>query len=262
MVLGLSLTPTSVGMVLVEGDDADGVVLDHVIIDDTVIEGAAGSSETDSVAASVQRMRASAVGDGHRLLATGLPGSDHRAAAALRDTLTAGESGHEVVLVPQVHAASALAWAAGRSLGCATTAVMLIEREAATVSVVDTTGGHVLRVLRRSLHSPDAMAVLTEMITELDECGPRPDALFVAGSGVDIAAMTSYLQYAARFRVSAPEQPELALARGAALSAVHATCLEVDDSHEPQDETTADAPSTPGLWGDAGQLVAIASGAA
>jgi len=49
--------------------------------------------------------------------------------------------------------------------------------------------------------------------------------------------MTSYLQYAARIPVSVPEKAELALARGAALSAVGAACLDVGYPQEPQDQT-------------------------
>jgi len=262
VVQGLSLTPTSLGIVLVEGDQADGVVLDHVIVDATAIEDRASSRNADPVVAAVQRMRASAAADGHRLLATGLTGGDYPAAGALRDELVGGHTDDEVVLVSQVHAANVLAWAVGRAMGCATTALMSIDSETATVSVVDTAAGRTVYVLGRSMHSPNATAVLTEMVTALDEQQPRPDALFVVGSGVDIAAMTSHLRYAARIPVSAPEKPELALARGAALSAIGATCPDLGYSQQPQHQTTADVASAPALCGDPGQLVTAASGPA
>ena len=67
IVLGVSMTPTTVRMVLVEGDKADGVTVDHDVFDITAIDGAATSSASDQVIAAVLGTRESAVAAGHHL---------------------------------------------------------------------------------------------------------------------------------------------------------------------------------------------------
>jgi hypothetical protein len=53
IVLGVSMTPTTVRMVLVEGEKADGVTVDHDVFDITGIEGSATSSAAEQVVAAV-----------------------------------------------------------------------------------------------------------------------------------------------------------------------------------------------------------------
>lgn len=67
------------------------------------------------------------------------------------------------MLVAESHAASSLAQAVGRAVGYDTTALLFVDRDTATLSVVHTDDGSVVKVLSRTLHSADAMAVLTEM---------------------------------------------------------------------------------------------------
>ncbi len=122
------------------------------------------------------------------------------------------------MLVSRLHAAGALAQAVGRAVGYDTTALLFIERDTATLSVVQTDDGSVVKVLSRNLHSADAMAVLADMAgaVEAQECAAG--GLFVVGSGVDVSAVKDHLEHLCRVPVSAPEDPELALARGAALA--------------------------------------------
>ncbi len=67
------------------------------------------------------------------------------------------------MLVSELHAAGALAQAAGRAVGYGSTGLLFLDRDTATLSVVDGADGSVVKVLSRSLHSADAMAVLAEM---------------------------------------------------------------------------------------------------
>ena len=46
IVLGVSMTPTTVRMVLVEGEKADGVTVDHDTFDITTGDGSATAAET------------------------------------------------------------------------------------------------------------------------------------------------------------------------------------------------------------------------
>ena len=261
IVLGVSMTPTTVRMVLVEGDKADGVTVDHDVFDITAIDGAATSSASDQVIAAVLGTRESAVAAGHHLVSTGVSWRDRAEAAVLREALTA-RGIEDVMLVSELHAAGALAQAIGRAVGYGTTALMFIERDTATLSVVETADGSIVKVLSRSLHSDDAMAVLTEMVASLEAHESRPEGMFVVGSGVDVTSVKSHLKDLVSLAISAPEQPELALARGAALASANtprfdASTVGLAYSQEPEDGTTAGAAYPVGLAGAAAQLDAI-----
>ena len=57
IVLGVSMTPTTVRMVLVEGEKADGVTVDHDVFDITADDGSATSRAADQVAAACSAPR-------------------------------------------------------------------------------------------------------------------------------------------------------------------------------------------------------------
>ena len=254
--LGVSMTPTTIRMVLVEGERADGVIVDQDVIDLTAVDGAVPSSASERVIAAVLGTQESAIAAGHRLVSTGVTWSDRTEAALLRDAVTA-RGIDDVMLVSQLHAAGALAQAAGRLVGDDRTALLFVERDTATLSVVDSADGSIVQVLSRSLHSADAMAVLAEMVTSLDVHDARSQGMFVVGSGVDVTAVTSHLQSVAGMPVSAPDWPELALARGAALAAAQAPRFDASTvglaySKEPEDATTAGAAYSVSPAGDAG----------
>ncbi len=103
---------------------------------------------------------------------------------------------------------------------------MFIDRDTATLSVVQTDDGSVVKVLSRSLHSDDAMAVLAEMAAAVDAQDTAPQGMFVVGSGVDVTSVKSHLEGLVSLPVSAPDEPEIALARGAALASAHAPAFE------------------------------------
>lgn len=221
IVLGVSMTPTTVRMVLVEGEKADGATVDHDVFDITGTEDAAISNASEQVIAAILGTRESAASGSHRLLATGVTWSDHAEAAALREALAA-RGIEDVTLVSELHAAGALAQAAGGVVGHAKTALLFIERDTATVSVVDVSDGSIVKVHSRNLHSADALAVLTDMAASLEEDPAPPDGIFLLGSGVDVSSVKDHLKDHLTIPVSAPEEPEMALARGAALASANA----------------------------------------
>lgn len=246
LVLGVSMTPTTVRMVLVEGENADGVMVDHHVFPITASDAAAPSNASDQVMDAVLATRQCALAAGHHLASTGVTSSDHAEAAALRQALTACGI-DDVPVFSGLDAASALARAVGSAVGYGTGALMFIERDTATLSVVQTIDGSVAKVLGRSLHTPDAMAVLTEMVNGLETHEPRPEAMSVVASGVDVGAVKSHLENRVSLPVSAPEEPELALALGAAaLAAANAPRLDAPTcglacSREPAGAMTAAA---------------------
>jgi hypothetical protein len=226
IVLGVSMTPTTVRMVLVEGEKADGSIVDHDAFDLTTNDGSATSaSAADQVVEAVLGTKESAAAGGHHLKSIGVTWSDHAEASALRDTLAA-RGIDDVMLVSDGHAAAALAQAVGRAVGYATTALLFVDRDTATLSVVQTDDGSVVKVLSRSLHSGDAMAVLTEMAAAVAAQDSPPEGMFVVGSGVDVSSVKSHLEPLVSMPVSAPDEPEIALARGAALASAHAPAFE------------------------------------
>ena len=251
IVLGVSMTPTTVRMVLVEGEKADGVTVDHDTFDVNGVDGPANSSAAEQVLAAILGTQESAEAGGHHLKSVGVTWTDHSDAAALRDALAA--SGVEdVMLVSEGHAAGALAQAVGRAVGYDTTALLFIDRDTATLSVVKTDDGSVVKVLGRSLHSADAMAVLTEMAAAVDAQDSPPQAMFVVGSGVDVSSVKTHLEPLVSVPISAPDEPELALARGAALASAHAPTFEASTvglaySQDPDGTTAGGAYGLGGL---------------
>src|SRR5215208_5222944 len=236
------MTPTTVRMVLVEGEKADGVTVDHDVFDVTAADGGANSRAAEQVVSAVVGTKESAASGGHHLKSIGVTWRDHAEASALRDALAA-HGIDDVMLVSESHAAAALAQAVGRAVGYDTTALFFIDRDSATLSVVQTDDGSVVKVLSGSLHSDDAIAVLTDMAAAVDAQEPGPQGMFVVGSGVDVSSVKGHLEHLVSLPISAPEEPELALARGAALAsatapAFEATTVGVAYSQDP-DGTTA-----------------------
>ena len=118
IVLGVSMTPTTVRLVLVEGEKADGITVDHDTFDVAPEGGSANVAE--QVLAAVLGTKESAQASGHHLKSIGVTWSDHAEASALRDALAAHDI-DDVMLVDEGHAAASLAQAVGRAVGYETT---------------------------------------------------------------------------------------------------------------------------------------------
>ncbi len=221
IVLGVSMTPTTVNIALVEGEKADGVIVERDVFDITAIDGSATSSACDHVIAAILGTQEGAIAAGHHLVSTGVTWTHHAQAAVLREALVA-RGIEDVLLVSELHAAAALAQAVGRAVGYDKTALMFVEQDTATLAVVETADGSVVRVLSQGLHSADTIAVLTEMVTSLQAEKSMPQGMFIVGSGVDVTAVKAHLKDVVSVPVIAPEEPQLALARGAALASANA----------------------------------------
>jgi hypothetical protein len=220
IVLGVSMTPTAVGIALVEGEKADGVIVEHDVFAISAIDGSATSSAPDHVIAAVLGTQEGAIAAGHHLVSTGVTWTQHTQAAELREALVA-RGIEDVLLVSELHAAAALAQAVGRAVSYDRTWLMFVERDTATLAVVETIDGSVVKVLSKSLHG-DAIAVVAEMVADLDVEDSIAQGLFVVGGGVDVTAVTAHLKGLAPVPVIAPEASQLALARGAALASASA----------------------------------------
>ncbi|MFY9337077.1 MAG: hypothetical protein WAO90_13925, partial [Mycobacterium sp.] len=225
IVLGVSMTPTAVQMVLVEGGNADGVTVDRNSVDITGGPATLGAGPAEQVIAAILGTRESAAESGHHLKSIGVAWTDHAAAARLSQILRA-HGIDDVVLVSELHAASALAQTIGQAIGYASIALLFLERATATLAVVRTVDGAVIRVDSRSLNTVGAVAELRQMVAGLRTATDPPDAVFMVGSGVDIAALRPEIAASTNLPVHAPDEGELALARGAALASAAAPRFE------------------------------------
>jgi hypothetical protein len=221
IVLGVSITTTAVHLVLVEGESADGATIDHDILSLTDRSGLTAEQLVSGVLGTL----AIASTGGHRLRAVGVAfARGYRAAAEeLRDDLTACGF-NRVLLASELQAAEALARAVGRKTGYVATGVVSIQADAATVAVVpsDAGDGRGTRVLTAMLNRDrptESRQALTELVCLLDTDDDRPDGIYVVSADVDLTGVAEFLGAEVSVPVTTPDQPELALARGAALTA-------------------------------------------
>jgi putative ABC transport system ATP-binding protein len=222
-VLGVSMAPTAIRMVLVEGENADGATVDQDNFELTTNGDPPPSTAPDQVISAILGAREDAAEGGYQVTSTGVTWADPADAAALRESLAASKVDN-VMLVSAFLAAAALAQAVGSATNYARTALLFVEPDTAALAVVDTSDGSVADAHRRSLPDDDdeAVAALVEMVQGADAMDVHPEGLVVIGSGVNIAPIKPALEAATSLPVSAPEEPELALARGAALASANA----------------------------------------
>jgi hypothetical protein len=221
IVLGVSMAPSKIRMVLVEGEDADGVTVDEDHFDVLGGKDPATLSAPDQVIAAILGTREGATQAGHQLRSTGVTWTDPRDAAALAATLAARKV-ENVMLVSAFLSAAALAQNVGHAIGYVQTAMLFVEPNSATLALVDSHDGAVTDVQRLPLRSADRARELATLIAGLDAPGTSLQGLFLVGCGVDIVPIKPVLERATRLPISAPEEPATALARGAALASANA----------------------------------------
>ena len=131
------MTPTAVGLVLVEGHGADGEIMDQDAFDVPTRRGATAISTSEYVAGAMSRTCAMA--HGRRPHAIGVTWSDEselEASLLLKSLTDAGFD--NIVAVRSPEAGEALARGIGRAVGYQQTALCLLEPESVVVSMVDT----------------------------------------------------------------------------------------------------------------------------
>ena len=217
------MAPTTVRMVLVEGENGDGATVEEDNFDVAADDDMATVAAADQVVSVILGTREGAAEGGYQLASTGVTFTDPIEAAALRDALAAHKI-ENVMLVSAFLAAAALAQTVGNQTNYARTALLYIEPDTATLAVVDSADGSVTDVNRQVLPDDDEAAVtqLASMVSGAEALEMRPDAVFVVGSGVDIPMIKSALEAATTLPLTAPEEPDTALARGAALASANA----------------------------------------
>src|ERR1700743_212914 len=168
IVLGVSMAPTSVRMLLVEGENADGLTIEDNQFDIADDDDAATLSAADQVISAILGTREGATEAGHALTSTGITWTDPVDAAGLHEAL-ATRKVENVMLVSAFLAAAALAQTVGNAIGYEYTAMLFIEPDTATLALVDSLDGSITDVDRRPLHSAHLVPELVAMIAELNE---------------------------------------------------------------------------------------------
>jgi hypothetical protein len=215
-VLGLSVTPSAVGLVLVEGQDADGATVDRDAFEVGFRGRTSAVHTSEQAAAAVRRSEAIAATRGHRLHSIGVTWSDNAntEASLLLKSLT--DSGFDnVVPVRLPEATEALARGIAEVIGYGTTAVCVLEPETVIALIVHLRDGAVqTSINHRIITEDDLIRWLSTVFTRADW---QPEALVMVGSGGDEELMP-ILEDALSVPVFAPAEAQLALARGAALA--------------------------------------------
>ncbi len=223
------MAPATVRLVIIEGRDADGVTVEQ---DEFEVAAAAGNPATsgavDQVIAAISGTREGAVAGGHQLTSTGVTWTDPAQVAALRDAIASCDVG-SVMLVSPLLAAAALAQTVGHAIGYQHIAMLFVEPQSATLAVVEAGDGSIVDLHRHQLGtagqgaSHGAMAAeLATMVAGLDARGSRADGVFLIGCGTDIVSIKPALGAATSLEITAAEEPDMALARGAALASANA----------------------------------------
>ncbi|MHA7652970.1 DUF7159 family protein [Mycobacterium sp. ML4] len=218
IVLGLSMTPAAVRMVLVEGQNADGVT----VAERTLPADVATDSAIDLAAAAILDARAEAAAAGNRVTSVGVTCTEPIEAAGLCDALSARGVDH-VTIAPPFRAAAAWAREVGQSAGYERTALLYLEAEAATMAGVGSADAAITGIRTESLGTAGgAMKALMDLAAGTEALETPPDGVFVLGSGMNLGWIKQQVAAATSLAVGAAEDPETALARGAALVSVSA----------------------------------------
>ena len=207
------MAPATVRLLLIEGENADGATVEQ-----DRIELAAADQVVDQVVAAIVGTREGAVAAGHRLTSTGVTWTDPvdpAAVGALRDELAVRDLGG-VMLVSPLLAAAALAQTVGSSIDYERIAMLFVEPKNATLAVVEVADGSIAELHRQPLQAGQSAsrraAHLATMVGGLDARGSRADGVFLIGCGADIVSIKPALEAVTSLQVSAPEEPDMALA--------------------------------------------------
>ncbi|WP_428847357.1 DUF7159 family protein [Mycolicibacterium cosmeticum] len=222
--LGLSMTPTSLGLVVVGGaDEADGDSAGDAFalpVDDGTDVRAAAQQVTAAV---------EAISAARRLKSIGVTWSEDAGAEAamLMDSLSASGFGN-VVPIRLPEATEALARGMADVIGYRTTAVCVIEPDTVIALIVHRGYGGVQTAINHGIDSDESL--IGWLSTVFIRADWQPEALVVVGSAGDFGAVLPRLEDALSVPVFAPDEAPLALARGAALASTHSLDMPFDET--------------------------------
>jgi hypothetical protein len=221
-VLGLSLTSTAVGWVLVEGRDADGAILDHDDFEVHTGGGMCAVNTSEQATAAVLRAQSTTTRDDQRLHTIGVTWSDEAVAEAalLLESLTVAGFDN-VVPIRLRQASEMLARGIAPVVGYDKAAVCVLDGESTTVVMVDTCDGEQEIATK---HLPGGTDRLVQwLVAMFDRSSWQPGGVVIVGADHDLEALLWQLEKALPVPVITQTGAQVALARGAALASAEST---------------------------------------
>jgi hypothetical protein len=216
-VLGLSMTSTSVGWVLLDRQGPDAFTLDHDAFDVQSTDGA--THDTSKHAAAARGAQAIATASGHKVGSVRVTWSEDAEADATALLNSLADLGLDNVLtIPLNQATQTWGIEVGRANEHSKTALCILEPGTATVMVVATGAGSVRTAVTNTReHTSD---LVDWLITIFNRDGWLPESLHLLGARDDLDAVAGPIGEALPIPVSDSVDTQLALARGAALATV------------------------------------------
>ncbi|WP_220096925.1 DUF7159 family protein [Mycolicibacterium gadium] len=212
-VLGLSVTSSSVGWVLLDGLGVDANTLDHDVFD--VATGSGESVDISSHVTAVRGVLAIAAASGHELTSMGLTWTPDAAATASQLLTALPDLGFEnIASVRLSEAARTWACAYAGALGFEKAAVCVVEPSAATL--LSFGYGAVRTFATHTRENEDGLSRWLQEAFETNHLDP--EHLFLVGSRGDLELMSGRLSDALPMSVVTTNEAQLVLARGAALA--------------------------------------------
>ena len=154
----------------------------------------------------------------HRLVATRLCWSDQRRANQLRQALD--DSGvQNVVVVSESQAATALVRTLSGGQQRRGSAVLLLDDETAMLSIVDARDLTAKHVATERLEGSDAITAAGRLLGRLREQPGATEGVYLIGKSADVSGIAGELQAMSALPLAVPDDPDFAIARGAALDA-------------------------------------------
>ena len=208
------MTSTSVGWVLLDGVGPDATTLDYDAFD---VQAGAQARNTSQHAAAARGAQAIATASGHRV-------------GSVRVTWTEDIEGDAKALLKSladlgfddVHAISlgkaTQAWGIEVGHDHTTTALCILEPDAATVMIVATGAGAVRTAVTDTWETAEDLIDWLRIVFRRD--GWLPESLYLVGALADLDEVTQPIADALPIPVSDSGDTQLALARGAALATV------------------------------------------
>jgi hypothetical protein len=221
-VLGLSVTPSTVGWVLAEGHSADGAILDHQELALRAGPGMRAVGTAEQVVEEVLRVDTAAAARDQRLRVIGVTWNDEASAHAALVLEALTDAGFDnVVPIRFRQAIETLAQAIGPVIGYEQTAVCILDNDWATVVMVDTHDGEAQIATK---HVRGGFDGLTRWLTGMFERdGWQPGGVVVVGADNDIDGLSWQLEKTLPVPVFVQSMAQVTIARGAALSAARST---------------------------------------
>ncbi|KUI36014.1 hypothetical protein AU197_19545 [Mycobacterium sp. IS-1590] len=211
LVLGLSMTSSTVRWVLVEGTTGEGATVDRGSLD----------FDSDVDPDDLLNVVLADVVDGpiHAIGVTWTSEAEAVASGVL-DALTARGHGNAIA-ISELEAGDVLAAGIAEIADYEDVAVCIVEPDAAVVAMVNGEAVTVDRIAR-PLDGADVVELPSSVIAMLELNHWRPEAIFVVGSARDLELITSTLGDVTDSPVFSAAEADLALARGAALASARA----------------------------------------